>query len=92
VPAGRPLLTLDAVNRDAGDPDRKRSSALESLLAEWRGLSIGEIAFLAPVLLAAAILLLIEPRGPETVIPTALVVGLLAGAGIAVIRRRRNRG
>lgn len=80
------------MNGGAGKPkDGQRSALLESLLAEWRGLSKGEIAFLAPLLLIVAVLLLIEPRGPETVIPTALIVGLLAGAGIAVIRRRRNR-
>jgi MYXO-CTERM domain-containing protein len=80
------------VNRGAGKPkDGGRSPLLESVLSEWRGLSKGEIAFLAPLLLIVGVLLLIEPRGPETVIPTALIVGLLAGAGIAVIRRRRNR-
>jgi hypothetical protein len=79
------------VNGRAGRSDDKRSSALESLLSEWRSLSVGEIVFLAPLLLAVAILLLIEPRGPETVIPAALVIGVLAGAGIAVSRRRRAR-
>ena len=80
------------MNGRAGRPeDEKRTSTLGSLLAEWRGLSIGEIAFLAPLLIAVMVFLLIEPRGPETVIPAALVVGLLAGAGIAVIRRRRGR-
>lgn len=81
------------MNRGAGDPKGgQRSPLLESVLSEWRGLSKGEIAFLVPLLLIVGVLLLIEPRGPETVIPTALIVGLLAGAGIAVIRRRRNRG
>jgi hypothetical protein len=80
------------VNGGAGGPkDGQRNSAIESLLSEWRGLSVGEIAFLAPLLIAVAILLLIEPRGPETVIPAALAIGLLAGAGIAVSRRRRGR-
>jgi hypothetical protein len=81
------------VNGRAGEPkDEQDASTWQSLLAEWRGLSAGEIAFLVPLLLAVAVLLLIEPRGPETVIPTALIVGLLAGAGLAVIRRRRGRG
>lgn len=68
---------------------KDKPSALQTVLDEWRGLSRGELAFLLVIAVLLVVFFAMEPKGPAQVIPGALVIGLLAGAGIAVIRRRR---
>lgn len=69
----------------------KRSPLLDQVIAEWRGLTRGEFAFLALLAIALVALAIVGARGPETAIPAALAFGLLGGAAIAVIRRRKER-
>lgn len=72
-------------------PPEQKPSPLQTVVDEWRGLSKGELAFLIPLAILLVVFLAIEPKGPEQVIPATLVIGVLAGAGIAVSRRRRAR-
>jgi uncharacterized membrane protein YczE len=73
------------------ESQQDKPSALQNVVNEWRGLSLGELAFLIPLALVLVAFIVIEPKGPEQAIPATLVIGVLAGAGIAVSRRRRAR-
>jgi hypothetical protein len=56
---------------------------------ELRGLSRGEIAFLVPVGVVVVAIAFVAPGGAAAALFSALFVGLLAGAVIAVKRRWR---
>ena len=71
--------------------ENDKPGVLQSAIAEWRGLSLGVLAFLVFLMIVLIVFFAMEPKGPAQVIPAAAVIGLLAGAGIAVSRRRRAR-
>ncbi len=69
----------------------RRHPLIEQGVAEWRSLSRGEIAFLVPLAVLLVVVAVVGAGSPVTGILAALLIGLVGGAGIAVMRRRRER-
>jgi hypothetical protein len=61
------------------------------LAGEWKGLSAGELAFLALVAIAIVVFGLTAADGVVNGLVSAVSLGLVAGLAIALNRRRRDR-
>lgn len=78
--------------RGGREPQKRRiDDLLATVTAEWKGLSAGELVFVGLVAVAIFALWLIGPADAATGLFYALLLGLLAGIGIAVARKRRDR-
>jgi hypothetical protein len=64
---------------------------LGTVASEWKGLSAGELVFVAVVGVGIFALWLSGPADAATGLLYALLLGLLAGVAIAVARKRRAR-
>jgi hypothetical protein len=71
--------------------ERPLPEPVVGLVTEWTRLSPGEWIFLAMIAIGIVALALFVPGGAVTGLLSALVLGLLAGAAIALNRRRQNR-